>query len=68
MGRRGFSAKVVARIEKRGYVDLKDLLQQKPLMDESNLSDLEEQGIVVSHSSETMAISEKTDTGSGYVG
>lgn len=40
-------AKVVARIEKGDYVDLKDLLQQKPSMDESNLSDLEEQGIVV---------------------
>ena len=37
-------AKVVARIEKGDYVDLKDLLQS---MDESNLSDLEEQGIVV---------------------
>uniref|UniRef100_A0A1X7VIM1 C3H1-type domain-containing protein n=1 Tax=Amphimedon queenslandica TaxID=400682 RepID=A0A1X7VIM1_AMPQE len=40
-------AKVVSRIEKGDYVDLKDLLQQKPSMDESNLSDLEEQGIVV---------------------
>uniref|UniRef100_A0A1X7VW30 Uncharacterized protein n=1 Tax=Amphimedon queenslandica TaxID=400682 RepID=A0A1X7VW30_AMPQE len=47
MGGRRFPPWCQQKNSKGDYVDLKDLLQQKPTMDESNLSDLEEQGIVV---------------------
>ena len=40
-------AKIVLKIEKGDYVDFRDLLPQKPSMDDSALTELEEQGIVV---------------------